>query len=127
MECIHTRTRRRLAPSTCTTAYSYNTDCGSHLATSTVGTTPPREGGVGSGRSDANTDGEGEAREGGNVGEDEELIGRCGDDTVYAAGGCGRGEARGKVKDHTRRLQRTRGAPRKGKGRANHKGRLAAD
>ena len=54
-------------------------------------------GGVGHGWLDANTDTnmdsdtdeEGEAREGGNLGKEEELIGRGGDDTVDAAGGCG--------------------------------------
>ena len=39
---------------------------------------------------DANADEEREAREGGDLGKDEELIGRGGDDTVDAAGGrCG--------------------------------------
>ena len=36
---------------------------------------------------DADTNEEGEAREGGDLGEDKELIGRGGDDTVDAAGG----------------------------------------
>ena len=40
---------------------------------------------------DANADEEGEARKGRDVGEKEELIGRGGDYTVYASGGCGRG------------------------------------
>ena len=42
---IHTRTRRRPVPSTCTTASSCNGDCGLHLKTSTVGTSPLRGGG----------------------------------------------------------------------------------
>ena len=53
----------------------------------------------GRGRSDADADAdeEGEARKGGDLGEDEELIWRGGDDTVDAAGGrCGGGaEGRG--------------------------------
>ena len=76
-------------------------DRGSLLTTSAVGTTPPRGGGVGQGRSDADTDAvadadvddEGEAKEGGDVGEDEELIGMGEDDTLDAVGGiCGEGD-----------------------------------
>ena len=41
---------------------------------------------------DADADEEGESREGGNLGEDKELIGRGGDDAVDEAGGsCGGG------------------------------------
>ena len=41
---------------------------------------------------DVNADEEGEAREGGDLREDEELVGRGGDDTVDEADGCCRGE-----------------------------------
>ena len=53
--------------------------------------TTVRRGGVGCSRSDVNvgadTDEEGESRQGYNVGEDKELIRRGGDDTVDSAGG----------------------------------------
>ena len=75
-------------------------DRGSRLMTSTVGTTSLRGGGVGRGRSDADVDAdadeEEEAREGGDVGEDEELIARGGNDTVDAAGGRGGGGTEGR-------------------------------
>ena len=72
-----------------------NRDLGFNLRTSRVGTTPPRGGEVGRGRwdadadtdVDADADEEGEAIEGGDLGEDEELIGRGGDDTVDVEGG----------------------------------------
>ena len=40
---------------------------------------------------DADLDEEREVREGGDVGEDKEFIGRGGNDTVDAVGGCGGG------------------------------------
>ena len=52
-------------------------------------------GGVSAANAEAGVDEEGEAREGGNVGEDKELIGRGGDDTVDTAGGRGGGGGRG--------------------------------
>ena len=63
-----------------------------------VATTPLRGGGVGCGRldidTDVDTDEEVEAREGGNLGEEKELIWMGGNDTVDAAGGhCGGGGA----------------------------------
>ena len=45
---------------------------------------------------DSNADEEGEAREGGDLGKDEELIGRGRYYTVYAAGGCYGGVAEGR-------------------------------
>ena len=45
---------------------------------------------------DANSDEEGETKEGGDLGEDEELIWRGGDDTVDAAGGRCIGGAKGR-------------------------------
>ena len=50
---------------------------------------------------DSDVDEEGEAREGGDLGEDEELIGRGGADTVDAAGGrcMGGAEGQGGVPD----------------------------
>ena len=97
---IHTSTRRGSAPYTCTAASSYNRDCCTHLTTSTVSTMPPRGGGFGRGRSDANADAnmdkEGEARKGGDLGEDKQLIGRGGDDTVDAVGGHCRGRDGGR-------------------------------
>ena len=84
------------APSTCTAASLCDGDCGLHLTNSTIGTTPLRGGGSAAvGRTttqrrhdadaDTGTDEKGEAREGGELGEDEELIGRDGDDTLDAA------------------------------------------
>ena len=102
------------ATSTCTAASLCDSDCGSRLTTSTVGTTSPRGGGgVSCNRSDANADAdedagtyeEGEVREEGDVGEDKEVIGRGGDNTVYAAGGRsrggGKGRGRGPDKEHS--------------------------
>ena len=45
--------------------------------------------------SNANADEEGEARKGGDVGEEEEFIGRVRDDTVTVEGWHGRGGAEG--------------------------------
>ena len=79
---------------------------------------------------DADADEEGEAREGGDVGKEEYFIGRGGDDTVDAAGGRGRGGGGGlgaRQGGQKRRPHMTRGDPRKGKGRANCRGRSAAE
>ena len=46
---------------------------------------------------DVITDEEGEAREGGDLGEDKELIGRGGDDTVDTSGGRCMGRSEGRV------------------------------
>ena len=122
---IPTRTRRRPAPSTCIDASLCNGDRGSHLSTSAVGTTPSQGvgGRVGHGRLGANKDGdtddEVEAREGGDLGEDEALIGRCGDDTVDAAGGrcrgggwgARRGARKGASRVSVRKTGRARGGP----------------
>ena len=80
---IRTTTRRRPSPFTCTSASLCDGDRYLHLTTSTVGTIPPHEGGVGRSKSDADadadadtnvdtdTDEDGEVIEGGDLGEDE--------------------------------------------------------
>ena len=91
--CIRTRMRSRTAPSTYTAASLCDGDRGLHLNTSTVFNMSPRGRGVGRGSLDADVDAdaddEGEAREGGNVGENKVLIRRGGDYLEDVAGGRG--------------------------------------
>ena len=82
--------------------------------------TTVRRGGVGCSRSDVNvgadTDEEGESRQGYNVGEDKELIRRGGDDTAYAAGGRGGGGAEGKYGGPEKAPAEDRGGTPEGQG-----------
>ena len=92
-----------------------------------VGTTPLQVGGVVRSRSDANADTdadadanadeEGEAREGGDVVEDKELIGRGGYDTVDAAGRHSRGGgSEGRCREAEKASAEDRGGTLEGQG-----------
>ena len=65
---------------------------------------------------DANSDEEGETKEGGDLGEDEELIWRGGDDTVDAVGGLYMGRARGRGGEQDKAPSEDRGETLKGQG-----------
>ena len=71
---------------------------------------------------DADTDEEGLAREGGDLGEDKQFIRRGGDDMVDAVDGRCMERARRRGREgQKRRLQRTGGVPQKGQERVNRR------
>ena len=65
---------------------------------------------------DADADEEGESREGGNLGEDKELIGRGGDDAVDEAGGSCVGGSKGRGGVPSKAPAEERGGTQEGRG-----------